>query len=292
MKYRQMLCRFLGIGLLALVLSGCVWKKNHIKIVDGLKLQIRKLQQQSDTFQAKWTVTKGKLARSRVANKRLTRFKQKLERQLAALSEARQRCLENVRSLAAKRGQLGARLQAAIDQIERLRALAQRRKALFDRLRASLQNMVKAGKLRVKMRNGMFVLQLAENILFDSGRANVKRAGKQAITEVTTLLKTTKRRWQVTGHTDNRGRAKFNWSLSSRRALAVLMVMLKAGMPPSMVSAAGFGQFQPTADNESKENRALNRRTEIVLVPNLKELKLAQHSSPFWVCHSPVLASR
>jgi len=48
--------------------------------------------------------------------------------------------------------------------------------------------------------------------------------------------------------------------------------MLKKGMPASQVSFAGFGQFQPKAPNDTKENKALNRRTELILIPDLSEL--------------------
>lgn len=282
---------FLSVWAFAMV--GCVKKSDHVRIVNGLKAKLLKTQQQSDDFQAKWNATKSKLSQSQAKGKRLKGLKQKLEKQIAELSEARANCLDSVKALAAKRGQLGARLRSAIEQIERLRKLAQRRKAFMDRLRASFQSMVNAGKLSVKMRDGMFIVQLAENILFDSGRAYVKKAGRQAISEVANLLKSANRRWQVTGHTDTRGNEKFNWSLSTRRALAVLMVMLKAGMPASQISAAGFGQFQPVAANDTRDNRALNRRTEIVLVPNLQTLKLAQNPSPFWICQHPaVLAQR
>lgn len=280
-------------------LSGCMWKKDHVKIVNGLKGQINKLQKNNDDLQAKltlteknWGATKKELAEEQEKNKRMMALKQRLESQIASLTESKERCLESVKALSAKRGELGQKLRNAIEQIERLQAIAKKRKALFDRLRASLQNMVRAGKLKIVTRNGMFVVALSENILFASGKARVKKAGKEAIEEVTGLLKSTKRRWQVTGHTDDRGNPSFNWSLSARRAMAVVDVMLKAGMPAKLISGAGFGQYQPAAPNDSRENRALNRRTEIVLVPNLAQLNLAANPSPFWICKDKALAMR
>jgi chemotaxis protein MotB len=81
-----------------------------------------------------------------------------------------------------------------------------------------------------------------------------------------------KHRWQVAGHTDNVGSAKLNWRLSVQRARAVLYVMLQAGMPPEQISTAGFGPYLPVAPNDTPENRAMNRRTELLLVPDLSEL--------------------
>ena len=70
-----------------------------------------------------------------------------------------------------------------------------------------------------------------------------------------------------------------------RRALGVLFVMLKSGMPEKSITAAGFGQYHPVAPNDTKENKARNRRTEIVLVPNLQELqKVTSLSRSAQVC--------
>ena len=174
-----------------------------------------------------------------------------------------------------------------MEQIQKLEDVARKRKETFDRLRQSFQAMVNAGKLKVKMVNGMLVLQLAEKILFASGSSGLKREGKEAIEQVVAILKGMNRRWQVAGHTDDVGNATFNWKLSTDRALSVLTAMLKAGMPPELISAAGFGQYQPTAANDTKENKSLNRRTEIMLLPDLRELQLGYKPSPFpWICRA------
>lgn len=282
-------------GLLAIFgvgLNGCMLKSTHVKKVNELQDQINGLNKDKSEIQDKFDSAERHIKKLQKDKRRLTKSQQRLEKKLAELAQDRNNCQNNLRELTATRGELGAKLQSAITQIERLQQLARERKALFDRLRASLQSMVDAGKLSVRMRHGLMVLQLSENILFDSGQSQVKRDGRLAIEQVTQLLKNTKRRWQVSGHTDDRGDVNFNWRLSVQRALSVQTVMLKAGMPPDMISVAGFGQYQPVVDNDSAENRALNRRTEIVLLPNLEELQLASLPSPFWVCRNPVASLR
>ncbi len=164
------------------------------------------------------------------------------------------------------------KLQKVLKRAELLSKKLQSMQKIFDELRSKLQSLVDAGSLKIEMRKGMLVLQWPEKILFPTGSARIKPAGKKAIAKVTYILRNMKYRWQVVGHTDSTGSEWGNWKLSARRALAVLRVMLREGMPPTQISFAGFGQFQPIAPNDTKENRALNRRTELVLLPDLSEL--------------------
>lgn len=163
-------------------------------------------------------------------------------------------------------------LAASLTRVRRLEKQINALKKVYTELTKRLRSLVQAGKLKIQMVRGLLVLQLPEKILFSSGRATVKSVGRSAITKVTDILKTLEYRWQIVGHTDSRGSANFNWRLSTKRAVAVLFVMLKAGMKPEQLSVAGFGQYQPAAGNDTAENRALNRRTELVLIPDLSEL--------------------
>src|SRR4029079_644771 len=114
-------------------------------------------------------------------------------------------------------------------------------------------------------------------ILFDPGKTDLKPEGKDALKQVTEVLKSLPNsNFQIAGHTDNAPmkRAKFrsNWDLSTARAVEVLNFMISAGMEPKRVSAAGYGEASPGAAHETRENKAKNRRIEITLVPNLDDL--------------------
>ena len=80
----------------------------------------------------------------------------------------------------------------------------------------------------------------------------------------------------VTGHTDNQPiktkEFRNNWYLSTARAISVLEFMVDAGFAAKNVAAAGYGEFDPIAANDTPQNREQNRRIEIILVPNLEEL--------------------
>jgi len=85
------------------------------------------------------------------------------------------------------------------------------------------------------------------------------------------------REFVVAGHTDNMplgkgGAFKSNWELSTARALEVVRVMVASGIPAHQLAAAGYGEFDPIAGNETKEGRAQNRRLEIIVMPRIQEL--------------------
>jgi chemotaxis protein MotB len=84
----------------------------------------------------------------------------------------------------------------------------------------------------------------------------------------------TDRYFQVSGHTDNVAfNGHFgNWELSTSRALQVVKLLLDAGLSPQNISAAGYGEFDPVAANDTPANQAKNRRIEITLQPNIEEL--------------------
>jgi len=83
----------------------------------------------------------------------------------------------------------------------------------------------------------------------------------------------------VAGHTDNvpvkrGGRFDSNWELSTARATTVVELMVREGVPPDQLAAAGFGEHDPIASNETPEGRQQNRRLEIMLMPKLAAVEI------------------
>jgi chemotaxis protein MotB len=154
---------------------------------------------------------------------------------------------------------------------------AEKRFAIFRKMLERFQSMVESGKLKIKIDNNKMVVEMASAILFPSGKAKLSREGRAALAQVAGVLAEIKERnFQVAGHTDNvpirNNRFRSNWSLSSARAVAVVQHLIKNGVASTNLSAAGYGDTQPVASNDTKEGRAQNRRIEIVLQPNLDEL--------------------
>jgi chemotaxis protein MotB len=197
-----------------------------------------------------------------------------------ALRKELTRLGKNADALLAEKGSLATALadaKARLEELRRAQAAAEERAALFRQLALKFHKMIDSGQLKVVLRNGRMVLQLANDVLFDSGRTDVKPSGKDALTQVAAILKTIgDRHFQVAGDTDNvpiqTAAFPSNWELSTRRAVEVVHFLVAQGMRPELLSAAGYGEFDPIAPNDAAEGRARNRRTEITLEPNINEL--------------------
>lgn len=117
-------------------------------------------------------------------------------------------------------------------------------------------------------------LKAGSDVLFDSGKTDVKPAGQNALKEIAPKLKqilADKRvMLAVEGHTDNvpikYSSFKDNRHLSLMRAHAVVTTLVQQGLSPVSLRAVGMGEFQPVASNDTKEGRALNRRVELRLI--------------------------
>jgi chemotaxis protein MotB len=168
--------------------------------------------------------------------------------------------------------------KAELAELRKARAAAEKAAQQYRQLTERLASMVQSGKLSVTIRRGRMVLLLANNILFDTGKTELREDGKAAIAEVAAVLKEIpNRQYLVTGHTDNvplskGSRFKSNWELSTARAVEVVQVLQSSGVAPAQLAAAGYGEYDPVSSNEQEEGRALNRRIEIVLMPNLDEM--------------------
>jgi flagellar motor protein MotB len=170
-----------------------------------------------------------------------------------------------------------AELNAQLEELRRQKAAADARAAQFNEFVAKFKKMIDAGRVSIHVRHGRIVLSLKNDVLFDEGKTDLKPDGKQALTEIAQTLKTVGgRSFQVAGHTDNlpiKSREfPSNWELSTARAVVVVKFLSQAGVNPAVLSAAGYGEFDPMAPNNDPPNRSKNRRIEISLVPNIEEL--------------------
>lgn len=168
-------------------------------------------------------------------------------------------------------GLTNAELRALLK--ERTQALAEVRSLLGE----ALQDFDSEG-LSVSERGGMVYVSVDEKLLFELGKAEVSPEGERAVQKVAEVLaRNPNIRIMVEGHTDNLPyRSKEgdqivdNWDLSVHRATAVVRILLRnKGIDPKRVTAAGRSQYVPLAAGNDREARARNRRTEIVLTPDM-----------------------
>lgn len=133
--------------------------------------------------------------------------------------------------------------------------------------------------LTVNMRDGKVYVSLENSLLFAPGSWNVAANGQVALENLAKVLAENEDiSVLVEGHTDNdpyRGQSQVqdNWDLSVMRATNVVKILTRnAGLDPDRITAAGRGEFVPLVANDTPENKAINRRTEIILTPDLTEL--------------------
>ena len=199
---------------------------------------------------------------------------------LAALQLQNTQMTEQLRKMGMNVADQQRNMEEMNKLVEDLRAKerqAQLRLATFRSMLERFNKMIESGKLKVKIVRGRMVVELSENILFDSGRADLKAEGQAALTEVAGVLSSIQERdFQIAGHTDNvpikSARFPSNWHLSTARALTVTTYLADHGVPTARLSAAGYADTQPAVANDTPEGRQQNRRIEIVLMPNLDEL--------------------
>jgi chemotaxis protein MotB len=201
----------------------------------------------------------------------------------AKLRAELERLGQNVDQLLKERGTLASALddtRSRLGELRKAEVAAEARAQLFQHFVQKFKSMTDAGQLKIATRNGRLVLQLPNDVLFDTGQTALKPAGKDALLQVARVLATVPdRAFQVAGHTDNvpidSARFPSNWELSTARAVEVVKLLVAQGMGPKTLSAAGYGEFDPVASNDAPEGRAKNRRIEITLQPNLDELVVA-----------------
>jgi chemotaxis protein MotB len=169
-----------------------------------------------------------------------------------------------------------AELKKRLDELRREQIVAEARAALFESVSVRLKKQIDNGDLDVVIRDGRMVVRLPDDVLFDTGKTELKPNGKYALEAVADVMRSLpNRHFQVAGHTDNvpihNDRFASNWELSSGRALRVVHFLVEKGVDAPMLSAAGYGEVDPVAKNDTPEGKRKNRRTEITLQPNIDE---------------------
>jgi chemotaxis protein MotB len=277
-----------------LLVAGCVGKSTYQAKVDeaarlaervqGLEAESRELSRQKAELTGRNDALSGELTE---AKNRVSTLEEDLQRARADLDR-----LEEVLSA---RGEEAGRVMAAMRQtIDRLEAenreLARQIEAeraaraarlaeiqgTYDELVRKMEAEIQRGEITISELQGKLTVNMVERILFDSGKADIKPAGLEVLRRVGDSLKGVEdKEVRVEGHTDDvpispRLQATFptNWELAAARATNVVRFLKeKVGIAGERLSACGFGEYRPVADDATEEGRAQNRRIQIVLVP-------------------------
>jgi len=131
--------------------------------------------------------------------------------------------------------------------------------------------------INIKVDKGVVYIDISDKLLFKSGSYDITENAKQVLGKVAAVLKAQPDiEFMVEGHTDNVGFSKGvlidNWDLSVKRSTSVVRILQNQyGLDPAKIAAAGRSEYKPVADNSTAEGKAANRRTRIVILPQLDQ---------------------
>ncbi|RSK43985.1 OmpA family protein [Hymenobacter rigui] len=243
--------------------------------------------------QKKYTALQGQYTDATRAREQLQAEKNALEQEKSRSEEALRTSLlsknQQVNQLNSslsgaqqENSQLSADLRSKEQRIAEMQRILEQKDAAVKALRQKVGDALlgfNSQDLQVTVRNGKVYVSLSEQLLFKSGSTKVDPKGQEALAKLATALKGNQDvNVLVEGHTDNvpiaKGTAgmRDNWDLSVLRATEITRILTQAGLPASQVTPSGRAQYVPVAINDTPANKALNRRTEIILTPKLDEL--------------------
>jgi chemotaxis protein MotB len=201
--------------------------------------------------------------------------------EIAALKKDKTALEQQKASLEQQQADSKKQIDALEQQKTQLQTASQQKQTQYDALVAGLTEEVKKGELQVRQYKDMLTVDVAEQLFFDSGRADLKDTGKAVLKKVGEALKGYEDKViRVVGHTDNvpikTKTFPSNWELSVARATTVVRYLQEVGIPPERMVASGRAEYQPVAENDTAEGRKKNRRIEITLI----DRNLVQEAGP------------
>ncbi len=145
-------------------------------------------------------------------------------------------------------------------------------------LEDALGEEIKKHEIQMRVTPEGLVVSLSEIGFFDSGDATLLPGGRSTLARIASILNEKGFQIRIEGHTDNvpihTARFKSNWDLSTARATEVVSLLVeKHGFDPEQISAAGYSQYHPVADNDSAEGRQANRRVDLIIVARTQRVE-------------------
>lgn len=307
-KYRELMKKFVYFALSVMLCTSCVPKKKYTELseelddcykakqaqnsalaanrqtIDDLESNRASLQKTIDAL-AKDTLNKGKsLAQNKIDLDNLKKLNKKLADQLKnsrSESEVKQ-LLDQLSSMQNKLQSREDSLSAKEKEMASLTAMLARQDSMMKSLKKKVSDALTnfEGKgLSVINKNGKVYVSMDNKLLFSSGSWEVGKNGLEALESIGDFLAQNKDiHVVVEGHTDNvpytgNGYIIDNWDLSAKRATAIVRALIgNKDIDPARITASGRAEFVPLDPADTKEAKAKNRRTEIILSPNMDEL--------------------
>jgi chemotaxis protein MotB len=282
------------VVLLAAGLSACsVMQGTYQKKVDEadmLAKRLSALERKHDDLIAENAVLKADLARMTLQNEKLTTDlsyasdqrdkadadKEELDRILRSKSDSLSQTMVELRRKIDDLDAENARLKEENASLVKAREeQVQKASSTYESLLEKMKSEISKGQVTISELKGKLTVNMVDSVLFDSGKAEVKKGGLEILGKVISVLKDVNdKSIRVEGHTDDvpisralARRYPTNWELSAARAINVARHLQEQGIDPGQLSAVAYGEWKPVATNDTAEGKAKNRRIEIILVP-------------------------
>jgi chemotaxis protein MotB len=256
-----------------------VFKRDSLQHVsDSLLLLYKSSTDKNFSLNAEINALKAEIDRLKENSKQL---KQNLESLKENSSKENKDLLDKLAEVEAEKLRIESLVQKKelkiAEIMQKLEAREKAMNALKEKLTKALLGFTEKG-LSVSIKDGKVYVSLSNQLLFETGSTKIDSKGIEALKELSKVLQTQPElQILVEGHTDNQpvsgGRGySDNWDLSVLRSTEVIRVLTESGVEPTRITASGKGEFYPINPNDTKEGKANNRRTEIILTPKLDEL--------------------
>jgi chemotaxis protein MotB len=282
---------FLLVAAAPLLLYSCVSsKKFKTAQTDIAKLEdkYKTLQAENDTCgQEKGILTRQKETLEREKALLTARLKE-LQDQLAYVKDNNNQALRQLETLSVISSQQAESIKKSMENLgikDAYIQTLQQQMAYKDSLNMSLVMNLKGAigdlsdeDINIKVDKGVVYVDISDKLLFKTGSYDITDRAKTVLGKVAVVLKNQPDlEFMVEGHTDavpfkGSGLIEDNWDLSVLRATTVVrLLQTKYGLDPAKMVAAGRGEYKPVGDNGNREGRAANRRTRIVVLPQLDQ---------------------
>lgn len=267
-----------------LMFSSCVSKK----AMKEEKTRYEALQANYDQTQSDLKACNDAAAQAAIQKSSMETEMSNLRNQIAALKENNTQALKQLENLQVISSSQAESIKKSLDNIgakdnyiQSLQSTIAKKDSLNMALVMNLKGAI--GNLddkdiNVKVDKGVVYIDISDKMLFKSGKYEITDRAKEVLGKVALVLKNQPDiEFMVEGHTDNvpyngNGILLDNWDLSVKRATAVVRVLQNQyGLNPAKMAAAGRSEYNPVADNSSAEGKAANRRTRIVILPQLDQ---------------------
>lgn len=259
---------------ISLVFASCVSKKKYTE----LEAKQKKTQDLLNTCTVKLNACEADKA---AANARIT----SLEERIAELRRDKDELIQSSKELTILTQQGATNLEKSLEslkekdlKINRLQDALNKKDSVTLALVTSLKREVGLNDpdIEVNVEKGVVFISLSDKMLFKSGSYEVTSRAREILDKVATVIKS-KPEFEalIESHTDNvpyqKGVLLDNWDLSVKRSTSIIRILQEQGIEPQRMMAAGRGEYVPLVPNDTAENKAINRRTKIYVVPKIDQ---------------------